>query len=188
MPLEDAIRWDQRYQDRSAKFESPRSFLIQNISLLPDRGLALDVAMGLGQNASALLARGLQVIGVDISITALRQAKQAYPNLMAFQADLARFHFPPQKFDVILNFYYLQRDLLSRYTKLLKPGGILVLETLTRHMLTHRPDTPTQYLLEEGELRRTFQDWDILVYNEGWSKSDHGNHKAVASIVARLPE
>ena len=63
-----------------------------------------DLAMGPGRNAGLLQNRGLQVIGVDISPLAVQRAKQSYPGLMAFVADLTRFQLPTNYFDVVLNF------------------------------------------------------------------------------------
>ncbi len=86
-----------------------------------------------------------------------------------------------------MNFYYLQRDLWPEFKRTLKPGGVLVLETLTVKMRETMPEIDPAYLLQPGELREVFQDWDILVYREGWVTSDRGHQKAVASMIARRP-
>jgi hypothetical protein len=41
-----------------------------------------------------------------------RRAKNNNPNIMAVQADLAHFYLPASHFDVILNFFFLQRPLI----------------------------------------------------------------------------
>lgn len=189
MPVEDAERWDQRYRedDRYASFTRPRPFLIENAQYLPPGGLALDVAMGLGGNASFLLSRGLRVIGVDISSVAVRSARERLPGLFAVQADLTEFHFPAFAFDVILNFYYLQRDLWPLYERSLRTGGVLILETLAQEMRRIQPDIDPSYLLSPGELRTAFPGLETLVYREGWTESESGHPRAVASLVARKP-
>jgi hypothetical protein len=48
-----------------------------------------------------------------------------------------------------------------------------------------RPDLPPDFLLQPGELRQAFRDWEIMLYREGWIASDHGTQKAVASLIAR---
>lgn len=186
MPAGDAARWNARYQQ--AKYttsEGPRSFLVRHADLLPQEGLAIDVAMGLGGNAGFLIQRGLKVIGVDISDTAVRRARQLHPGLMAVIADLTHFSLPAAAFDVILNFYYLQRDLWPAYHRALRPGGLLVFQTLTQEMRQSQPDVDPAYLLAPGELRRAFDDMEILFYEEGWEASRSGSPRAVASLIAR---
>ena len=187
MPIDDSIRWNARYlsEERYATFTQPRPFLVENARYLPSYGRALDIAMGLGGNAGYLIEHGLSVIGVDISSIAVYQAKARLPTLMAVIADLTSFFLAPQSFDVILNFYYLQRDLWPQYQRSLRPGGVLFIESLTQEMRRLQPDIDPAYLLAPGELRRAFADWEILVYREGLEESRGGRPHPVASLVAR---
>ena len=185
MSSQDAARWNQRYQNKNQKsYRLPRSFLVENAAALPRVGWALDAAMGLGGNAAFLLARGLQVVGLDISEVAVREAKSHLPDLLAVNTDLAHFCLPTAAFDAIINFYFLDRSLWPLYRQLLKPGGVLIIETLTEEMLTGRPDIDPTYLLKPGELYTAFQDWTVLTYREGWVDQD-GWQRAVASLVVR---
>jgi len=189
MPIEDAERWNARYMEDETHLREipPRRFLVENAGSLPRQGLALDAAMGLGGNARFLQERGLRVIGVDVSWVAARQAKVRLPRLMAVVADLTRFHLPDECFDLILNFYYLQRDLWAQYRRALRPGGILVIETLTQEMHSLRPDIGPLYLLHPGELKAAFGDWQILAEREGWVETGTRHPKAVASLIACRP-
>jgi len=186
MPSADAIHWETRYRSEprlGMRETSP--FLVENAHLLPPAGKALDVAMGAGANAGFLLAHGLDIVGVDISMTALRIAKSRWPGIHCFQADLTHVWLPPSGFDLIINFYYLQRDLWAEYGRILKPGGLLILETLTREMLAIKPEMDPAYLLAPAELADLFREWEILSYHEGWIPSSSGGRKAVAGLVAR---
>ncbi len=188
MAAEDAVRWNSRYAGAPPGwYDAPRSFLLENLNRLPASGMALDLAMGVGQNAAVLVERGLTVVGIDISATAVLQAHRRTPRLLAVIADLQQGFLPAARFDVILNFYYLQRSLFTRLPDILNPGGLVLVETLTRDILAVKPDIEPAFLLEAGELRNLFAGWDILLYREGWVASDHGNRKAVASLCARLP-
>jgi tellurite methyltransferase len=185
MPKEDTHRWNARYTQTAQAPVAPRSLLTQNQALLTGGGLALDVAMGVGANAAFLIEHGWQVVGVDRSDVAVFQAKAREPRIQAVIADMVHFWLPPQRFDLILNLYYLDRQLWPIYKTALKPGGVLIIETLTLDMLEMRPDLPPDFLLQPGELRQAFHDWGILLYREGWIESDHGTQKAVASLIAR---
>jgi tellurite methyltransferase len=188
MPSQDADRWNERYADAHSKdFQTPRSFLIDHLHMLPSRGTALDIAMGAGKNTAPLLENGLDVIGIDISSKAIHQAHMHFPTLKAVIADLTQLYLPSNYFDLVLNFYYLQRDLWQQFPRILKPGGLLFIETLTEDMLETKPDLTAEFLLKKGELRQAFSEWDILEYREGWVTGQRGYKKSVASIIARLP-
>jgi tellurite methyltransferase len=185
--VQDAVKWNQRYQTRDRNgAPSPRAFLVEHADVLPRQGRALDVAMGLGGNAAFLLARGLHVIGLDISEVAVRAAKARWPGLQAAVVDLSHFTLPAATFDVIVNFYFLDRRLWPMYRRALKPGGVLIIETLTHEMLTVRPDIDPIYLLKPGELCAAFEDWRVVAQRETWL-NDEGWQRAVAGLVGRRP-
>lgn len=189
MPDEDRLRWDERYlkDRRYSGLDRPRPFLVEHAYLLPASGLALDVAMGLGANAGFLLERGLQVIGVDISAVAVRRAKASFPALGVFIADLYGFHLPQASFDVILNFFFLQRDLWRDYELALKPGGLLIFETLFVAELPAQHAADPCYYLQPGELAAAFPGLETLVYRESISESEHKTPRHTAALIARKP-
>lgn len=185
---DDAVKWNARYRTNDEpSYQRPREFLVEQAVYLPTSGLALDVAMGLGGNAGFLLERGLRVIGLDVSEVGARRAKSRWPNLLAAVFDLARFNLPQTAFDVLLNFYFLQRDLWPLYRRVIRSGGVLIMETLMIDNLINRPDYNPDYLLQPDELRLAFADWDVIVYREGWVDRGGRWPRAVASIVARKP-
>lgn len=184
----DAQRWNARYLSQAASPAEPPRQLLQDVAhRLPASGLALDVAMGRGSNAALLLERGLRVIGFDISWVAARYAKAHWPALDVAVLDLTQAVLPSDTFDVILNFYYLDRALWPQYWRALKPGGWLVIETMTRDMLRLKPDLNPSYLLEPGELRTAFADWDVFLEYEGWCASQDGQRSAVSQLAACRP-
>lgn len=186
MAQSDGFRWNKRYKEATTfALSEPRPLLLEADHWLPQGGLALDLAMGLGQNAAFLLQKGFKVIGVDISSIALQLAKRRYPQIMAVCADLEFFSLPANTFDVIINFYYLQRSLWDSVRKWLKPNGLLIIETMTIEMKALKPEIDERYLLQPEELKQCFSDFELLLYREGW-RDRNGNHpRAVASMVAR---
>ncbi len=188
MAQSDSIRWDKRYQDPQYEHPlPPRRLLVENVSLLPKGGRALDIAAGTGRNARFLEQHGFQVIGVDVSWQALRRAARFAPTSHWVLADLECFSIPECAFDLILNFYYLQRNLWPVFCQALRPGGLLFLETLTQDMRLRRTDLQDCNLLAAGELKTAFPNMETLYHSEGWFESDHGKQKAVASLIARRP-
>ena len=188
MTRTDSQRWNQRYRQTDyAGNLAARPFLVENAALLPTQGLALDAAMGLGSSAGFLLQRGLRVIGADIAAVAVRQAKKRLPGLQAVLIDLDTFYLPANCLDVIVNFYFLDRALWPIYRQALRPGGVLVFETLTQDQRQDAPHLDPISLLQSGELRQAFADYQELVYREGWIASDHGGRKAIASLITRKP-
>lgn len=191
MPKQDAVRWNHRYKNElhyTRGRDLPCALLKENSHLLPKEGKVLDVAMGNGRNAAFLAQKGFLVIGVDIAFEAVYYAKKRSPQLNAWVADLENCYLPLNYFDVILNFYYLQRSLLKKFIDLLKPGGLVFLETLTMPMRSIKPEISEEFLLAEGELLSIFSGWEILYYMEGWANSSDGKRKSIVSLIARSPK
>ena len=187
----EANRWDARYQAELEAWlaRSPRQLLLDYSSLLPESGLALDAAAGVGHSSLYLARRGLRVIALDISRVALRAAaraaRQQYLSVYPAVYDLAFACFPPARFDVILNFHFLERQTFSAYRQALKPGGLLFIETFVR---TEPETQDTSYYLEPGELRARFSDYELILDEEaGLPPSRARPARGVARLVARKP-
>ncbi|MCX8024080.1 MAG: class I SAM-dependent methyltransferase [Thermanaerothrix sp.] len=188
MPREDAERWNARYREcGDVPIDVPRDLLVNFSHLLPSSGWALDIATGRGTNAIFLAQHGLEVLAIDISWVALFDARHRCPSLHLILADLTEYPLPCRQFDVILNFYYLNRSLFPVFFSRLKSGGLLFIETLTERMEEIFPNRiDPMYLLRKGELYHAFREWEILYYNEGITQG-HLGLKAIASLVARKP-
>ncbi|MHC4197010.1 MAG: class I SAM-dependent methyltransferase [Planctomycetota bacterium] len=189
---DDRKRWDERYdQDGYIAGKEPLVFLRDNIDLMPG-GRALVLAMGEGRNAVFLAEQGLDVEGCDISPVAIEKAKKLAADrgvsIKAFEADLEDYTLARERYNLITDFYYLQRDLIPQIKAALKPGGIAIMETYTVANLElglHGP-RKREYLLEENELLRLFVDagMKIIFYREMILNDE----RAIASIIAQKPE
>lgn len=182
--------WNQRYNSPEyIHGVKPVKFLEHNIRLLP-KPKALDLAMGEGRNAVYLASQGFDVTGVDISETAIekcqRLARDFRVSVHTVLADLELYRIDIGKYNAIINTYYLQRNLIPEIKKGLKIGGVVLFETYTTDHLKYNPGLNPEFLLQPGELLQLFKDFKVLVYREGTIfDPEKGNHRAVASLIAR---
>jgi 2-polyprenyl-3-methyl-5-hydroxy-6-metoxy-1,4-benzoquinol methylase len=187
--MSDKERWQARYNTPDRVYsDKPAEFLRTNIHLLPDNGLALDIAAGEGRNSVFLAQHGLEVIALDISEHALQKCMALAGGrgirVNAAVVDLANFLIPKESFDVIVNFNYLQRSLARQIIEGLKPAGWLLFETLTIEHLKWSPNFNPEFLLDTGELTRIFGDLEIIEYSESTIPSGQ-SFRSVASLAAR---
>jgi tellurite methyltransferase len=145
---------------------------------------ALDVAMGRGRHAVRLARAGFRTFGVDIEPDAVREAVATAASegvrINGWCADLTQHPLPSGRFDLVLVSRYLQRDLFTALRQAVVPGGVVVYETFTTAQCAlGRPPTSPDHLLEPGELRRRFDGFDELFYEEASARD------AVARLAAR---
>lgn len=183
--------WDERYRSGEHATKEPAPLLRTAIANLKP-GRALDIACGVGRHAILLAEKGWQVTAVDssrVGIEILRQrAREAGAAVEARVADLesGEFQIEPGTYDLICVFYYLQRDLFSPLRAGVKPGGTVVAAIhLNDGKEDAKPSNPA-FLLEPGELKQLFADWEITYYREGES-DEGGHHHDTAYLIARKP-
>ena len=188
MSTDTSVRgWNTRYSEESDLWlgKSPRRMLINAAELLPKGGLALDAAAGVGINSIFMVEHGLRVVAMDFSEVALRlavaHARERSLFLQAAVCDLALLKLPRQTFDVIGNFFFLERETLPVYHHALKSGGLLFFETLLK---TDASISYPEHYLERGELRSAFADFDVLHWEEA---VDCGDNRFTEQMIARKP-
>ncbi len=171
---EDSERfWDERYRKEEAVPErGPAAFLVEHRRLLPPRGRALDVAMGTGRNALYFASLGYEVTGIDVSGVAVARCREEATrrdlSIEAIQADLELYEMASDAYDIVLDFYYLQRELAPHLIAALRPGGVLVFESFTTEQRRFGwGPQQEEDLLGPGELRSLFPGLEVLAYREG---------------------
>ena len=181
--------WDAHYSEPTNLDYQPSPLLVEAAEwLVPGR--ALDIACGYGRNALYLAGLGWQVTAVDsspVGIRLLRERAQGMSvdsRVAARIADLERGEFAIERggFDLICDFFYLQRDLFRPMREGVREGGIFAGAI---HLFDDRPEARRRnpdYLLHPGELRAGFAEWKILFYSEG---DEPGRSRRAARIVAR---
>ena len=173
--------WEQHYAEAGRLDLAPSPLLVDVAEMCPP-GRALDLACGAGRHALYLAGLGWNVVAVDSSPAAVRivreRSAEAGLPIDARVADLetAGFAIEPASYDLICDFFYLQRDLFPKIREGVRPGGIFAAEI---HL---RDDQPHRFVLDPGELRREFEGWKILFYSES---PRAGRSRLSAAILAR---
>lgn len=120
----------------------------------------LEVGIGTGRIAMKLLARELQIVGVDLSMAMMRELVRKIQGggnrISLAQADAVRLPFPGESFDVVyaVHVFHLVPDWragLEEARRTLRRGGIFLLSHHYR-----APDSPNRKIREKfRELART---------------------------------
>lgn len=151
-------------------------------------GRALDVACGPARNAVFLAGRGYVVDGVDNSREGLLMAREfigrrTVPVNLIF-ADLSRYAVRPGRYDLVLNFFYLDRELMPSLVAGIKPGGYLIFESFTTDNRRFAPLKDPAHYLAPNELLGLAGAMRVISYYEG-TVIEAGMARAVARMVAR---
>jgi len=190
MEIDEKALWNKKYSERSHSSLDPDPFLItaydEFLSGNP-AGNALDVAGGVGRHAIWLAQCGWRVKLLDISEAGTKQAKEnairtgTAASISAETRDLNTMQdLGGQQYDLVVVFFFLQRDLFPALAAALKPGGFLIYKTYTTEQKQF-PGGPSHpmFLLEPNELLRAVSSLRVLHYHEIVQK------KGVAELVAR---
>ena len=195
-PNPERDRWNRKFAEGSNVSEVPDTFFIEAYQdyidpLLGESSgrMALDLASGAGRHGLWLAERAWRVTLVDIAAEALDLARRraAGRNLaVEFQeCDLTTVHTAhdagwASRFDLVLVFSYLQRDLFPVLVDALRPGGLLIYHTYTTQQQRFGTGpTDPEHLLKPGELFNAFPGLSLLFYRE--TVRDRG----VAELVAQ---
>jgi ubiquinone/menaquinone biosynthesis C-methylase UbiE len=182
-------RWNAKYSAGSHTGLDPDEFLVrafdQFLAAEPP-GRALDLAGGAGRHAVWLAQHAWKVKLIDVSDVAVHLADQRARELTSGSMttevrDVSAWpDLGNNQFDLILVFYFLDRQLFPALIRALKPSGFLIYRTYTleHRQFKHGPSDP-KYLLAPDELRNAFAGFEILHYAE--TVTD----KATAELVAR---
>jgi SAM-dependent methyltransferase len=162
-------------------------------------GRALDVACGSGREACYLALAGFDVIALDILPDALERARALAGSAVDAARDLTpssppaapgwvradaeqSWPFRDGALDLVVCFRFLWRPLFSRLAAALRPGGALLYQTFTREQARRgRPIRP-DFLLEPGELARSFEGLGLRTVR--YREDDPEGGPALASLWA----
>ena len=180
-------KWDERH--RGQPVGEPEPFLVEMIPRIPRIGIALDVAAGRGRNSLAMARAGIKVVAVDWSEAAMHTlalaARSERLAVWPVVANLDSFHLKDESLDAIVNINFLERALFPKFSRALKPGGVLIAETFLIDQAGIGHPRDPRFLLGHGELRELAANLEIEQYREGIVSYDDGTRTFRASMVAR---
>jgi len=188
----DKAKWDRIYTERQSAAPQPAEVLLQNRHLLPQQGIALDLACGLGANSLLLAEQGLEVHAWDISSVAIEQLDdQAQQRQCLIHAQVRDVKSAPPEalsLDVLVVTHFLVRDMAADLLAALKPGGLLFYQTYCRDKVFEQGPGNPDYLLKDNELLQLFAGLKVRVYREESLLGDHNQGwRNQSMLVAEKP-
>ncbi len=168
---------------------SPPPWLVQYEAWLPPpaAGPVLDLACGSGRALVWLAEKGYRTVGVDWQPEALALGRLLAES-RAVECDFREgdlrdpTQVPPGPWAIVLNFRFLQRDLLVSIPRLLQPGGVALARTF-RQVAGYEGHPQRKHRLQAGELLQAFPTaaCEIIAHEEGHDPDG----RPAAGIVAR---
>jgi 2-polyprenyl-3-methyl-5-hydroxy-6-metoxy-1,4-benzoquinol methylase len=190
MEIDEKSLWDKKYSERSHGSLQPDPFLVaayEEFLSAASPGLALDVAGGVGRHAIWLAQRGWRMKLMDISEVGVKQAvenakqKGTASSIATEVRDLnSAQDIGREQYDLVVVFFFLQRELFPVLAAAIKPGGHLIYKTYTteQQRFNGGPSHP-MFLLQPNELLHAFPSLRVLHYHETIQE------RGVAELVAR---
>lgn len=180
MAVDEKSLWNRKYSEGSHASLAPDPLMVsayEEFLAQSTPGSALDVAGGVGRHAIWLAQRGWHVKLLDISEVGVDLARKNAQAALAASGKEAPMtaavvdlnsaqELGHEQYDLILVFFYLQRELFPALISALKPGGFLIYKTYTTEQRRFSGPSHPMFLLEPNELLRAFASLRILHYHE----------------------
>lgn len=187
MAQKDKEKWNKKYKNTPRLMENrdPSKKLLESIKHANGKK-ALEIACGTGRNSIYLAKNGFEIEAYDISDIAINHIKNLnIKNLKAFQKDLENFTPKIDEFDLIVQTNYLDRNIIPNLKKALKKNGIIIIETYMEHEENEKPPSDPTFLLKKDELKKLFDEFEILDYEESFNEKHEMYKMRKQSIIAK---
>jgi len=195
--MSDLERWETRFSAPGYWFGTePNAFLAGQAHRLMAGQKALAIADGEGRNGVWLAERGLDVLSIDFSPSAVMKARALAAErgvaLRAEQADLARWQWPVAAFDVVVVIFTqfadppMRTKMFSGIRQALKPGGWLFLQGYRPEQLIYRTGGPdkVENLYTRAMLEEAFGGFASLEISEHDSVIQEGRgHNGMSALI-----
>lgn len=110
----------------------PPALLLDLLARLPRQSAILDLGCGGGQDTRFLLAKGLRVVGMDLTTAFLRAAQSTAPSVPLVRADMRDLPFEDDSFDAVWAAACLMHvpkpdaaSVFKNLHEIVRPGGLL---------------------------------------------------------------
>jgi SAM-dependent methyltransferase len=152
--MSDRTRWQERHRAAPAR-SAPSAFVAGHVGDFARRAPgspALDVACGSGRHAALLAEHGFRTVAFDHASLACRRVADEIPRVRVVVADARALPFRDATFALIVQTRFLDRAILPDLFRVLRPGGVVLIETflVAQHDTTGHPRR--DFCLEPGEL------------------------------------
>ena len=183
--------WDRKYEEGLPSLTKPDPFFVSAYERFvdqsfPSAAMALDLAAGLGRHALWLAVRGWQVSAVDVSEVAIGKLSQAAGHLNVkinlFAIDAAEYDFELARFDLIVLFYHLDRNLFPKIVYALNPGGLFICKMAVHwgtEIVVAKPDFKP---LDKNEIVSLVPDLQVIYHQERPARN-----RVVVEFLGRKP-
>lgn len=186
--------WNTRYASSDYLYGTePNEFLVEHCDEL--NGPVLSLSEGEGRNAVFLAARGLDVLGVDISPVALEKAKKLATSrgvkIETLCADLTTYTPEMNHYGTVVSISAhlpstVRKRLYPLIERSLKPYGVIILEAYSEHQLSRDTGGPkdADMLMTFDKLRKEFANLEQILLREVEREISEGEgHTGMASVI-----
>jgi SAM-dependent methyltransferase len=190
-PRMQAERWNRILTAPKPTFNtSPNAFLMEMVKGRTP-GRALDVGMGQGRNTIFLAQQGWDSVGFDPAdravATAQERAKALGVTITTMVNTAEEFDWGDARWDLIVLSYVGAREIATKVTRALRPGGMVVVEAFHRDATKAGP-IGESVVFDTNELPQLFHDLRIIRYEDTEAVGDFGlDRTRVVRLAAVKP-
>ncbi len=167
--------WDESYRQEHPRWRGPSDLDLSGL-----KGRVLELGCGDGKTAIALVEKGLEVVGLDTSRTALLilSKRVVSERLSLVQADGLDLPFGEASFDCLASVHFLDHLLsgergyaVEEMRRVLKPGGVIIGRFFSVNDMRFGKGEeiePETYLRGNGVFNHYFTEGEILSLFDGY--------------------
>ncbi|HTZ04070.1 MAG TPA: class I SAM-dependent methyltransferase [Xanthobacteraceae bacterium] len=195
--MSELDRWEARFAAPGYAFgKEPAAFLKAQAHRLPASGKALSIADGEGRNGVWLAERGLDVLAIDFSPTALQKSRalaaERGVKLSSELADVTAWPWPTEAYDVIVAIFIqfvtpAERTILfGNIKRALKSGGLLLLHGYRPEQLRYGTGGPREadHMYTRALLETSFADMaQVEIFEHDSLVSEGSSHVGMSALI-----